>query len=556
MIGKIKKITAASLLVLTMLSTGCSDAAFGTDTMLRPPRATGDKAEIQDIITQEAGGSYTLKYPQAGDNRSAIIMRNENKENEFALALYSTEKDTKINASVIVYREQSWKCIGTFDNICSGIDRVMFKDIDGDKNEEIIIGWTSYNSPQKMLTAYSMTTDGIDEMKIDETYDEIVVSDIVDDQNDDIVLLSLSTQDSPSMATLLQYSEQEKRPISKYSLELDSDVTAFTNITVGDLAVNTSDENGIKITASSAKTESSKQESAKSESSVESSKKESAKSESSVESSKKESAKPESSAESSKKESAKPESSAESSKQESSESKKPVSDVNTKNSANNNNSAKLTDLKQNGIVIDCERLDGTLCTQIIYYDKVNNKLINPLTVKNSSGGYSNITIRSDAVYSTDINGDSVIDIPVVSQMMADVKENGANVCTLTSWENYDAINRKMKLVINTVMNVKDGYYIAVPDRWNGNITARSDAETREMTFYLWNTKTSSPGDKLLTIYRFTEQQWNDVDKEGMLCLQNTSKDSKAIYAARIFKTNANDELNVSEDEVKEAFVIL
>ena len=528
MIGKIKKITAASLLVLTMLSTGCSDTAFGTDTMLRPPRATGDKAEIQDIITQEAGGSYTLKYPQAGDNRSAIIMRNENKENEFALALYSTENDTKINASVIVYREQSWKCIGTFDNICSGIDRVMFKDIDGDKNEEIIIGWTSYNSPQKMLTAYSMTTDGIDEMKIDETYDEIVVSDIVDDQNDDIVLLSLSTQDSPSMATLLQYSEQEKRPISKYSLELDSDVTAFTNITVGDLAVNTNDENGIKITASSAKTESSKQESAKSESSVESSKKESAK----------------------------PESSAESSKQESSESKKPVSDVNTKNSANNNNSAKLTDLKQNGIVIDCERLDGTLCTQIIYYDKVNNKLINPLTVKNSSGGYSNITIRSDAVYSTDINGDSVIDIPVVSQMMADVKENGANVCTLISWENYDAINRKMKLVINTVMNVKDGYYIAVPDRWNGNITARSDAETREMTFYLWNTKTSSPGDKLLTIYRFTEQQWNDVDKEGMFCLQNTSKDSKAIYAARIFKTNANDELNVSEDEVKEAFVIL
>ena len=542
------KAALAAVISLTLLLAGCSDVSFGTDSLLRPPRPTGDKADIQDIITKEAGGAYTLKYPQAGDYRSAIIMRNENTDKEYALALYSTDKDTKLNASVITYKENVWECAGTFSNTGSGIDRVLFKDINGDKLEEIIIGWTAFNSAKKTLTAYSMTTEGVFEMKIDETYDELVVANIVNDKADDIVLLSLSTQEAPSTATLLQYSEEKKRPIGKYSLEMDSGVTAFSSIMVGEVAVDTVTATEIKATATGTpsgteKIESSKQESSKQESGKqESSKHESSKEESSKQESSKQ--------ESSKQESSKQESSKQESSKEESGRDEPgeVSDA-PKQTRN-------IQLNKNGIVIECVRSDNTICTQLVYYDKTIDQLIDPLTVANSSGTLTNITVRTDAVYSKDINGDGVIDIPVVTQMMAAVDEKGANVCALTSWENYSASTNKMKTVLNTVVNIKDGYYFILPDKWNGNVTARTDVETRELTFYIWNSKTSSSGDKLLTIYRMAEQQWKDSDKDGLIKIEIEDPAVKGIYAVRIYETSAQDDLNIKEDEVTKAFVLL
>ncbi len=579
--GKIKKTAAIAGLTLTLMLSGCSDAAFGADSMLRPPRATGDKAEIQDILSKEAGGSYTLKYPQAGDNRSAIIMRNENTKNEYALALYSTEKDTKLNASVITYRENAWECAGTFSNTGSGIDRVLFKDINGDKNEEILIGWTAYNSAKKTMTAYSMTSEGVYEMKVDETYDELVVANIVNDKADDIVLLSLSTQEAPSTATLLQYSEEKKRPIGKYSLELDSAVIAFTGITVGEVAVNTENADGIKITATGAPSETSHQESSRKESSraetgPQSSAQEESKKPGTVneqsgvgESSKAQQSRQESSqAQQSRQESSQAEQSGEepsriepskqeSDKQESGQ-EEPVKEEPTEETSRQpvTSDTPITKLNTTGIVLDCTRSDNTICTQMVYYDKMADQLINPLSVKNNNDTFTNPTVRTDPVYCRDINSDGVIDIPVVSPMMADVDEAGTNVCNLTSWQNYDAMNRKMKTVLNTVINLKDGYYYIVPERWNGTVTARSNAETRELTFYLWNSKTSSAGDKLLTLYRFTEQQWKEADTGSMFRLDSGESGTKAIYAAQIYETSAQDELNTKAEEVNNNFRLL
>ena len=153
--GKLNKIILTCLTALSLLLAGCSDAAFGTDSMLRPPRTTGSKAQIQEVLSREAGGSYTLKYPQNGDNRTAIMMRNENTDKEYALALYSVENETKIYASIIAYKNGAWECLDTFSNSSPGIDRVLFKDINGDKYDEIIIGWSLYNDYQKMLTGGS-----------------------------------------------------------------------------------------------------------------------------------------------------------------------------------------------------------------------------------------------------------------------------------------------------------------------------------------------------------------------------------------------------------------
>ena len=539
---------AAGLLALS----GCSGFAADGDSLLHPPRPTGDKAAIQDIISREAGGTYNLKYPQKGVNRSAIILRNENTDNEYALALYSTENDSKLNVSIISYSNEQWKCLGTYTNNSSGVDRVLFCDINADKREEIVIGWTSYNSAHKSLTAYSFDKDEVYEMSIDETYDDLAIVDMTNDATDDILLLSLSTQDTPSAATLLQYSDPDKRPVGKYSLELDSEVIAFSNIVVGDVAINTEIKpSEIKLTASGARSDTSGTESAN-ESSAEG---DASKDESAAE------------GDASKDESADEGDDPEVSMTSDDASTETHEDAGTvdeqsaeESGTERKNIPKKFDanaiLSKKGVVIDCKRSDNTFCTQMVYYDNLSDELIDPIVKRSEGGAYVNPTMRTEAIFSRDINGDEIIEVPVSAPMNASTDENGAYVCNLTVWCNYNARERKSNVALNTVMNMKDGYYFVMPDRWLNTVTARSDAETREMTFYLWNSKTSSLGDKLLLISRYNEQQWKETDHSGRILLDIYSEKSNAVYAAVIYLTSADEKLNITEKELQEAVLLI
>ncbi len=241
---KNKTIAALTVICLLLLS-GCSDIGFSDTNIMRPPRATGDKAEIQDIIAEQAGGEYTLKYPQTGDYRSAIIMYDDSEgDREFTVVFYSVESDSDLYMLIISCEDDEWECEGKFVNSGASIERVMFEDINGNGDDEILVGWNNYNSTLKSLTAYCFDGDGVREMIVDDTYDSIVVNDITGNGVNDIILLSLSTNDSSSNAKLIQYSEAEKRPISKFYLELDPNVTSFENVTFSKIDDN---KNGIVI---------------------------------------------------------------------------------------------------------------------------------------------------------------------------------------------------------------------------------------------------------------------------------------------------------------------
>lgn len=426
---------------------GCSSSAIGGNTLLHPPRATGDKAEIQDIILQQAGGKYTFKYPQNGTYRSAITMREDNAVHEFAIALYSPDNDTKIYVSIISYIDHEWKCIGTFSNSSIGVDRVMFEDLNHDGIDEIIIGWTSYTYAQKTLSAYSVS-DTAYEIAIEDTYDEMIISDVTGDNTKDIILLSLGTMKNPSNIKILQYSEQEKKPLAKYALDLDPEVNYFHNITVGNIAQN-----------------------------------------------------------------------------------------------------------QVGVVIDGEKNDGILTSQIVYFDADTNTIENPLVTKQENGTYSNPTSRKDTIYSRDADGDSIIEVPVVTPLPTAADDNNiTNVCSITAWKQYSVYNKALGTKLNTVINYNDRYYFTLPNRWsNGAVTAVTDPDNRQMTFYLWNSKTSSFGDKLLTIYRYTAEEWKNNNNTNIIELKNIDEQkSNAVFGAELFHTNADDELNITAEEVMNA----
>ena len=90
---KAKRLAGAAVsLLLTFLLCGCELFTADTAELLRPPALSGDLAPISDAIKESAGGAFTLKYPSAGNFRSAVIQNDIDGDGLFeAFAFYSTQ---------------------------------------------------------------------------------------------------------------------------------------------------------------------------------------------------------------------------------------------------------------------------------------------------------------------------------------------------------------------------------------------------------------------------------------------------------------------------------
>ena len=429
---KPKKYFFLVCLTVMLALSGCS-AVLDGNTMLRPPRATGDKAEIQNIISQQAGGKYTFKYPQTGEYRSAITMKTEKAVNEFANYLlgYIPYLD---EPAYNEYTKEIMELYGlTEPPEFNGRAYTNTRNLFPDSFARLYI--EKYLDESIRTEIRQLCRDVAD------TYDEMLIEDVTGDDVSDIVLLSLSTQKNPSNFKVLQYSETEKKPVARYAVELDPETINFANITFGTIAQN-----------------------------------------------------------------------------------------------------------QKGVVIDGEKNGGILSSQIIFFDENSNTFLNPLVTENENGTFSNPTARKDTIYSRDADGDSIIETPVVTPLPAPTENTSLNICSITAWKQYSVYNKALGTKINTVINYNDRYYITVPNRWiNNTITAVTDTDTRKMTFYIWNSKTSSFGDKLLEISRYTKDEFANLDQTNIIRLN--IENPNAVFCAEIFITNADDGLNITVEEV-------
>ena len=59
--------------VMAVLSTGCSTAFVDIEQMMKPPKATGNKAALNKLLAETAGTPDFI-YPTSGSNRAAITM--------------------------------------------------------------------------------------------------------------------------------------------------------------------------------------------------------------------------------------------------------------------------------------------------------------------------------------------------------------------------------------------------------------------------------------------------------------------------------------------------
>ncbi|MGN1127037.1 MAG: hypothetical protein ACI4RI_06320 [Ruminococcus sp.] len=226
----------ALFVVFTLLFTGgCTFPGFSSsESLMHPPKATGDKGEIQSALEEYAKSSYVLKYPKSGTNRSAITMKDlDGDEVEEAVATVTLNPDTdeaETHIYIIDKKDDKWKIVGDFKNKNNDIDIVEFGDMDGNGTIDILVGWSTYNVTQNELYCY-LFGDKIQEINTNETYSNMAVGSFTNDGKSTAITMSLASSDVPAVGRLI--SVEKNGAVTHYETAMDSDIIKYSSVQTG-----------------------------------------------------------------------------------------------------------------------------------------------------------------------------------------------------------------------------------------------------------------------------------------------------------------------------------
>lgn len=217
-------------------------------------------------------------------------------------------------------------------------------------------------------------------------------------------------------------------------------------------------------------------------------------------------------------------------------------------------SVGLISQNQKGIILDGLRADNSMVTQVIYWDSEKETLVAPYSGKSSQT--MNITSRNAtcSYTSRDIDGNSIIEFPVVNTLPGSDTNSKDPVTYLINWSQFDVQTQAPVRVMSTVINSRDGFWYLFPESWRGKVTCRSDADTHSTVFYEWleDDGNGSPalGTAILKIQVFSTEDWKTQGKGYTQLIERGG----LIYGVQI--PEPDHELAPSVQEVKESFEFL
>lgn len=439
-----RKRMIAAALALIVLCSGCSSVSLDPQTLMRPPRATGNKEQIHKVLETKTGGQLKLSYPRRGDYRSAILMWDLTGDGqEDAVALYQNTDQTGGLTISFVRGGKEWTDVGSFQNPSTQVDKVCFGDVNRDGVDDVVVGWGSALNQASSISIFSYKDGKMTELSYNQPYTEMEVRDFDGDTYDEIFTASVSTAEQAAIARLLRVTDNMIETVG--SAHLDTGVTKYAAVTAG-----------------------------------------------------------------------------------------------------------MINSNQYGIVLDGAKSGGTYVTEVLFWDSKKKLLESPFY--DAGTQTANYTQRSTSVTSRDINGDTLIEIPVVNPLPGYSQPLPDDACAVTNWYRYDSAGNTMQRVMSMVMNQKSGYWFLIPDMWRGKITVKVDRDTRSLTFYEWvpasgsaasgSNSAGAVGTALLKLQEFTESEWNaGTVTTGFYKLQEKNA---VVYAASILQPDAPLALNIND----------
>lgn len=158
-----------------------------------------------------------------------------------------------------------------------------------------------------------------------------------------------------------------------------------------------------------------------------------------------------------------------------------------------------------GAAADGKRENGECTTQLIYFDKASDMLVNPLFLNSNY----NSSARVSAITCMDIDGDGALNIPLCSVMDHTKDEDIETVCSVARWNDYDPEQMSLTFKQDAVLCEKLGFMLLFGTEQLRSLTARY-AGDNAVTLYQVTYKSNEPvlGDSMLTVYRYEKAKFD------------------------------------------------
>lgn len=226
-------------LISVMLFSACSPFDFfSADDLLKPPKLTGEQAQLQHEFESAVGDNVALLSPLTGDYRSAYIICDTNADgSEEAVVFYMNGgADKIIHMHLLVKIGSEWRSADDITGSGSEVYKVEFCNLDNDSSLEVAVTWTvSDTKRDKTVTVYKLSDSGsgaftFNPLATFQIFDYIIINADADGINELFYLYyDTANEKAGAYVRMLKFSEKETTLIPMSEVKLSSLITSLVS---------------------------------------------------------------------------------------------------------------------------------------------------------------------------------------------------------------------------------------------------------------------------------------------------------------------------------------
>ena len=213
---------AAAMMILlsAAILSACSFYSFSVDSLIRPPKLTGENALIEQAFEKAVNAEVLLISPIAGDYRTAFVPFDVDADGEDETLVFYAKKESPNEAHLhlLKYDGETWRSAGDITGNGSEVYSVAFYNFDQQASYEVAVCWTvSDTRRNKTLSLYKLEDVG-------EAPEMIPLSVI---QLYDYLILDFDSDGQPELMYLMDNSSDPEQPFKVSMIKMDKSDEAF-----------------------------------------------------------------------------------------------------------------------------------------------------------------------------------------------------------------------------------------------------------------------------------------------------------------------------------------
>ena len=206
----------------------------------------------------------------------------------------------------------------------------------------------------------------------------------------------------------------------------------------------------------------------------------------------------------------------------------------------------LTKLTSGKFCVYLEAYKGAgVTTEIIYF--ADGVLKNPLYNKETT---KSITDRTTVITSRDFDGDSNLEVPIMTALPVEERFSVNETAYLTTWCRFDG--NEFVPILYTLLNYTDGYFFALNEEQTKNITVVRNVQNRERVIYEYDYQQNRFGEEIFSIKTVSKAAF-DSGAYGGDGYEKIGENNDIVYLIKFFQTNKQ---GFTKEDILKSFNII